>query len=79
VASTCILMAIYRLLERDASFGPEAVKAMAVAYEAILRSLRLADRSDPMTVIVAKKIIDAAKTGLRDPGALQEAVLKELQ
>jgi hypothetical protein len=79
VASPCILMAIYRLLERDASFGPEAVKAMSVAYEGILRSLRLADRSDPMTVIVAKKIIDVAKTGLRDAGAIQLAVLKELQ
>jgi hypothetical protein len=50
----------------------------SVTYEDILRSLRLADRSDPITVIIARKIIDVAKTGQRDPDAIREAVLKDL-
>jgi len=74
-----LFMAIYRLLERNASFGPEVVKAMTAAYEGVLRSLRLADRNDPVTVIIAKKIVDVAKTGLRDADAIKDAVLRELE
>ena len=72
-------MAIYRLLERNALFDPEAVKAMTTAYEAILRSLQLSGRSDPITEIVAKRIVDVAKTGQRDPELIQRSVLIGLQ
>ena len=72
-------LAIYRLLEKNAFFDPEAVKAMTTAYEAILRSLKLSDRSDPMTEIIAKRIIDVAKTGQRDPELIQRSVLIGLQ
>ena len=64
-------MAIYRLLQNDTAFDPEALKAMTTAYESLLRSLRC-DRADPITEVIAKKIIDAAKTGLRDPILLRQ-------
>jgi hypothetical protein len=62
-------MAIHRLFEQ-AAFGPEDIKFLAKAYDQALRELRLADRSDAMTEMVAKRIIELAQTGIRDPAKL---------
>lgn len=51
---------------------------MARAYEGALVALRLTDRQDPFTEIVAKKIIEIAETGERDPDRLRERALEEL-
>jgi hypothetical protein len=40
---------------------------MTKAYEDALRVLGLVDRTDPITEIIAKKIIEVAQTGERDP------------
>jgi hypothetical protein len=66
-------VAIYRLLQFSA-FQPEEITCMTTAYEDALRVLRLADRQDPITELVAKKIIEAAQTGERDPRRLREKV-----
>ena len=70
-------MAIYRIF-RERVFEPEAVICMARAYEGALVALRLTDRQDPFTEIVAKKIIEIAETGERDPDRLRERALEEL-
>jgi hypothetical protein len=59
-------MAIYRLLQNSA-FAPEDVSRMTAAYEDALRTLGLANRTDPITDIVARKIVEIAQTGERDP------------
>ena len=41
-------------------------------------SLGLMDREDPLTQLVAEKIIAAAKTGERNPECLRDIVLAEL-
>jgi hypothetical protein len=46
-------MAIYRLLQNSA-FAPEDITALVAAYEDCLRILKLSDRSDPITAVVAK-------------------------
>lgn len=69
-------MAIYRLLQEQA-FAPEDVENLTAAYEAALKALRLSNRTDPITEIVAKRIIEIAQTGVRDPTALCAAALKE--
>jgi len=63
-------MAIYRLLQKSA-FGPEEIERMTAAYEDALRVLGLTDRADPMTEILAKKIIEIAQTGERDPARIR--------
>jgi hypothetical protein len=50
---------------------------MGLAYEMALIALRLADRGDIANDVIARKIIDHAKAGERDPNQLCEAVLKE--
>jgi hypothetical protein len=64
-------MAIYRLLQKSA-FGPEEIERMTTAYEDALRVLGLTDRADPLTEILAKKIIEIAQTGERDPAKIRD-------
>jgi hypothetical protein len=69
---------IYRLLE-DHAFDPEAVAVMTTAYEDACHALNLADkRSDPITQVLAQKIIEIAKTGMRDAAEISKTVLKEM-
>ena len=70
-------MAIYRLLQNSA-FGPDEIKRMTKAYEDTLRALGLADRTDPITEIIAKKIIEVAQTGERDPLRIRARAIADL-
>jgi hypothetical protein len=60
------------------SFDPETRRVMGVAFEIALAALRLADRTDPITEMLAKRIIALAKDGLRDPNLLCEWALDDL-
>jgi hypothetical protein len=70
-------MTIYRLL-RNTAFGPEEIERLVTAYEQTLRALDLKDRSDPITQLVAEKIIAVGRLGIEDPAEISEVVLKEL-
>ena len=52
-------MAIYRMI-REAVFEPDAIERMTAAYEHALKVLQLTDRTDPLTELVARKIIEIA-------------------
>src|SRR6516225_5985364 len=52
--------AICRLLEKS-SVPLEEVSRLVAAYERTLRALDLVDRHDPVTEIVAKKVIEIGK------------------
>ena len=70
-------MTIYRLLE-NTTFGPEEIERLVKAYERTLRALGLIDRSDPITRIVAEKIIAVGRFGIEDPAEISKLVLQEL-
>jgi hypothetical protein len=70
-------MAIYRLLQHSA-FTPEDIVQIGAAYEDCLRILKLTNRSDPLTEIIAKAIIQIAQTGVRDPVQIRELALKQI-
>lgn len=70
-------MAIYRLLQH-APFGPDDISRLTAAYQQTLSALRLKDRSDPLTQLVARRIIEIAQTGVRDPPQLAALALKDL-
>jgi hypothetical protein len=48
------------------------------AYEQTLRALGLKDRSDPITQLVAEKIIAVGRLGIEDPAEISKLALKEL-
>jgi hypothetical protein len=66
---------LYRLLQ-EASFSPELVEAMSAAFEDACKQLGLAQRTDPLRDLVAQRIIEAARTGERDPIRLRDLALK---
>jgi hypothetical protein len=70
-------MAIYRLL-KNGVFGPDEIKVLTTAYEEALRALRLKDRSDPATEVIARRIIELAQRGERDPARLREYAIRGL-
>lgn len=70
-------MAIYRILQNK-PLGPEEIGRLVTAYEASLKSLGLADRTDPITEIVARKIIEIGETGVRDPLQISKLALRDL-
>jgi len=70
-------VALYRHI-REGSFGPQDIARMTAAYEAALKLLHLKDRADPVTELVAKKIIEIARSGEPDPAKICTRALKEL-
>ena len=54
-------MTIHRLLQHSA-FNQDDIDRMVAAYEHCLETLGLADRSDPVTELIAKQIIEIAQT-----------------
>ena len=73
-------MAIDRLLE-NSSLGrePKEVKSIIEAYEQALHTLCVKDRDDPLTEMIAKKIIKIAQTGVHDAAQLSALAIKELE
>ena len=70
-------MAIYKLIQNTA-FEPKDIERLVAAYEQTLRALRLKDRSDPITQLVAEKIIAIGRLGIEDPAEISKLALKEL-
>jgi hypothetical protein len=70
-------IATHRMFENE-SFGPTEIANIAAAYEAVLRVLGLANRSDPITETVARKIFEIARAGESDPDRIRELTLLTL-
>jgi len=68
-------MPIRGMLDRGA-FNPREIGEMVAAFEATLAWLNLVDRTDPITTLVAKVIIDCAKTGEIDRVRLRDCALE---
>lgn len=62
----------------EASFDEADVRRLTAAYEASLELLQLKNVPDPLTNLIAEKIIDVFQAGERDPAKICAAVLKEL-
>jgi len=70
-------MAIYRLFQ-NSPLGPEEISRLSAAYEQTLQVLSLKDRNDPLTEMIAKKIIEIGQTGVKDPAQISELAIKDL-
>jgi len=62
----------------DNAFAPEDVTILVEAFEGALKALKLKDREDPLTLCVARCVIDLGKQGERDPTRLRERTLEIL-
>ena len=69
---------IHRLF-KTGTFEPEQVTILGDVFEDVLRALGLVDRHDPLTEMVAKKVIELAQTGERDPVRLKHLTLEAFE
>lgn len=69
-------MPIYELLRRQDVFTPEEVTVLGNIFEDVLLTLGLVDRKDPMTAMVAKKVIELATAGIREPNRLKALAIQ---
>jgi hypothetical protein len=63
---------------RRTSFDPEALTAVTAAYHAVLTELCLSNRENAGTLMVARRVIEIAARGERDPHRLAAAALEAL-
>jgi hypothetical protein len=70
-------MPIYRLLQNMPK-GPEDIRRLTTAFEQALRALGIVDRGDPLAELVARKIIEIAQTGIRQPAGISAQAVKEI-
>jgi len=61
----------------NSKFDPETRRIMGVAFEMARVALRLAGPGDLANEIIARRIIELAGAGERDPDLLCEGVLKQ--
>jgi hypothetical protein len=69
-------MPIRRLLENSSS-PPEEISRLIAAYEQTLHVLNLINRDDPLTELVARKVIEIGNGG-GDALEISKLVLREL-
>jgi hypothetical protein len=69
-------MPIDRLL-KESKLPPDDIERLSQAYTFTLRKLNLVDRNDPVTEIVARKIIKIGAS-VHDPAEIAEETIKHL-
>jgi hypothetical protein len=67
---------IYELLKGQGAFAPEELAVLGRVFEDVLQTLGLVDRQDPVTEMVAKKLVELGKAGVRDPDRLKALTLQ---
>lgn len=60
-------------------FEPETISAMAEAFSGVCLTLGLANRSDALTQLVAKRIINFAEMGVRSSTEMYTRTLHEFR
>jgi hypothetical protein len=68
-------MPINRLL-KDSKLEPNQIELLNRAFKQALRSLSLVDRNDPLTEIVARRIIEVGRTGIHDPAEIAKIAIR---
>ena len=68
---------LYSLL-KNRSYAPERIKVIVAAYEEVLQELRLTSKDDPLTAIVATKILEVADRGEQLQNRIRDIALHEL-
>ena len=70
-------MPIVRLLQ-NAAFDPTDIEIIAAAFEDACRELGLVERPDPLSELLARKFIEIAQNGERDPRRLRQKAIKRM-
>jgi hypothetical protein len=64
---------------RNEAFEPDVIEEMSAAFTDACKTLGLIDRADPLTEIVARRIIELAQRGIRTEAELYAMTVKDLK
>jgi hypothetical protein len=67
------------LLKRQEYFQPTEVATLCAVFEDVLKTLGLIDRRDVLTTMIARKMVELANTGVRDPVRLKQRTLRAFE
>jgi hypothetical protein len=70
-------MTLHRLIQ-NLAFNQDDIERLAAAYEKALLALHISDRDDPINTVIAQRIIEGARAGVRDPNVLCQMAIKDL-
>ena len=70
-------MPLLKMLE-ESSYDSATIAVVSAAYESARSDLGLTDRKDLITDTLARKIIEVAHTGERDPDRIRQQALDRL-
>ncbi len=68
-----------RKFSPGATFSPETIKDMTVAFERIRVILNLENPDDPLVEAVAKKVVSLASQGILDPNEIERRVIADTE
>jgi hypothetical protein len=71
-------MPINRLL-KEGKLKPEEAERLNRAYTYALRSLSLVDRNDPLTEMLARKIVEIGASGVTDPAEISDIAVQKFK
>ncbi len=67
------------LFLQNQAFDPEIIEDMSAAFTDACTTLGLVDRADPLTEIVAQRIIQLAQRGIRTKAELYSMTVKDFK
>lgn len=65
-------------LLQNSPLAPDEITRLSSAYEQALRTIGVQDRNDPLTELIARKIIEIGQTGLKDSAKICVRAIEEL-
>ena len=71
------VMPIRRMLA-GSKLGKDEIEILTRAFDKALCSLSVVDRNDPLTEMIAQRIIEIGATTIRDPAEIAKMVIKKL-
>ena len=71
-------MPIHELIQPGV-FSPELVTLMGNVFEDVLKTLGLNNRDDPVTKLVAHKVIALVRNGERDPVRIKQLAIETVK
>jgi hypothetical protein len=60
-------------------FSPELVALMGNVFDDVLKTLGLGDREDPVTTLIAHRIIELVQSGEHDPVRLKQLTIETVK
>jgi hypothetical protein len=67
---------IREMLKKQGFLGSEDTAVLCEVFDDVLKALRIVDRQDVQTTLIARKLIELARAGERDSRRLKQKTLR---